>query len=164
MFHWSADHQKMEIIFYNPLNHVDINLKPWFIIKSSKYIVPSPSTALVPKVCGLPTNTSTYFRQQGLGAISMILTSFFRGRLQALPKIWNKYRKHFKSCEFLAVWVDREVLAILTISLQEYPSYFWGEGIRLYTEGVFLCFHRQKSTKFEFLYIGVSLLNRGLVK
>ena len=91
----------------------------------------------VPEVCGVPTNTSTYFRQQGLGAISMILTSFFRGRLQALPKIWNKYRKHWKSCEFLTVWVDREVLAVLTISLQECPTF----------EGVFLYFHGQKKYK-----------------
>ena len=29
------------------LNHVDINLKPRFLIKSGYYIVPSPSTALL---------------------------------------------------------------------------------------------------------------------
>ena len=45
VFCWSADHPKMEIIFFNP--HLDVNLKPQFLIKSSYYIVPSPSTALV---------------------------------------------------------------------------------------------------------------------
>jgi hypothetical protein len=33
------------------LNHVDTNLNLWFLIKSGYYIVPSPSTALVPEVC-----------------------------------------------------------------------------------------------------------------
>ena len=28
-------------------NHVDVNLKPWFLIKSGYYIVPSLSTALL---------------------------------------------------------------------------------------------------------------------
>ena len=32
--------------FFQSLNHVDINLKPRFLIKSGYYIVPSPSTAL----------------------------------------------------------------------------------------------------------------------
>ena len=33
---------------FQSLNHVDINLKPHFLIKSGYYIVPSPSTALSP--------------------------------------------------------------------------------------------------------------------
>ena len=36
----------MEIIFFQSLNHVEGNLKTWFLIKSGYYIVPSPSTTL----------------------------------------------------------------------------------------------------------------------
>ena len=36
-----------EIIFFQSLNHVDMNLKPRYLIKSGYYIVPSPSTALI---------------------------------------------------------------------------------------------------------------------
>ena len=32
---------------FQSLNHVDVTLKPLFLIKSSYYIVPSPSTALI---------------------------------------------------------------------------------------------------------------------
>ena len=38
---------------FQSLNHVDINLKPWFLIKNGYYIVPSPSTALLQIVCFL---------------------------------------------------------------------------------------------------------------
>ena len=31
---------------FNSLNHVDVNLTLWFLIKSSYYIVPIPSTVL----------------------------------------------------------------------------------------------------------------------
>ena len=31
---------------FESLNHIEINLKPRFLIKSGYYIVPSPSTAL----------------------------------------------------------------------------------------------------------------------
>ena len=43
----SADHPKNENYIFQSLNHVDINLKPWFLIKSGYYIVPSLSTALI---------------------------------------------------------------------------------------------------------------------
>ena len=38
---------KTDIIFFQSLNHVDFYLKPWFLIKSGYYIVPSPSIALL---------------------------------------------------------------------------------------------------------------------
>ena len=40
--------QKTEIEIFQLLNHVDVNLKPQFLIKSGYCIVPSPSTALLP--------------------------------------------------------------------------------------------------------------------
>ena len=56
----SADQFSAEIdqlIFRNyilqSLNHVDVNLKPQFLIKISYYIVPSPSTALVDNIVKL---------------------------------------------------------------------------------------------------------------
>ena len=38
--------QKRVLDFFQSLNHVDMNLKPQFLIKSVNYIVPSPSTTL----------------------------------------------------------------------------------------------------------------------
>ena len=37
---------KNENIIFQSLNHVENNLKPWFLVKSGYYIVLSPSTAL----------------------------------------------------------------------------------------------------------------------
>jgi hypothetical protein len=45
----------MEMIFFQSLNHVDFYLKLRFLIKSSFYIVPSPSTAL-------PKGIKPYFK------------------------------------------------------------------------------------------------------
>ena len=39
--------EKRKFDFFQSLNHVDVNLKPHFLIKSGYYIVPSPSTALI---------------------------------------------------------------------------------------------------------------------
>ena len=36
-----------EIRFFNHKKHVEVNLKPQFLIKSGFHIVPSPSTALI---------------------------------------------------------------------------------------------------------------------
>ena len=46
---FSVDTQqlKTEIEMFQSLNHVDVNLKPRFLIKSGYYIVPSPSTAFL---------------------------------------------------------------------------------------------------------------------
>ena len=47
---FSVDTQQLKNAKLNSIteltNHVDVNLKPWFLIKSGYYIVPSPSTAL----------------------------------------------------------------------------------------------------------------------
>ena len=43
---FSADNYDENLIFQS-LKQVEVNLKPWFWIKSSCYIVPSPSTTLV---------------------------------------------------------------------------------------------------------------------
>ena len=46
---FSVDAQQLKngnMIFFQSLNHVDINLKLRFLIKSGYYIVPSSSTAL----------------------------------------------------------------------------------------------------------------------
>ena len=43
-FHQTAEKHKFD--FFQSLNHVDVNLNPWFLTKRGYYIVPSPSTAL----------------------------------------------------------------------------------------------------------------------
>ena len=45
---FSADQMIIQKTIFQSLNHVYINLKPKVLIKSGYYIVPSPSTALVP--------------------------------------------------------------------------------------------------------------------
>ena len=47
MFAVDTQQLKTEIEMFQSLNHVDVNLKPRFLIKSGYYIVPSPSTALL---------------------------------------------------------------------------------------------------------------------
>ena len=67
-FRKSADQFSAEIdqlffgnLILQSLNHVDVNLKSWFIIKSRYYIVPSPSTALTTMLLGLLNRiVSTY--------------------------------------------------------------------------------------------------------
>ena len=48
---FSVDTQQLKNAKLNSIteltNHVDVNLKPWFLIKSGYYIVPGPSTALI---------------------------------------------------------------------------------------------------------------------
>ena len=51
---WYTTAEKRKLYFLKSLNHVDFYLKPWFLTKSSYYIVPSPSTALV-KITTVPT-------------------------------------------------------------------------------------------------------------
>ena len=46
--------EKRKFDFFQSLNHVDINLKPRFLIKSGYYIVPSPSTALLSTIEDAP--------------------------------------------------------------------------------------------------------------
>ena len=45
--------KKRKFDFLQSLNHVDVNLKQGFLIKSGYYIVPSPSTALLELVAQL---------------------------------------------------------------------------------------------------------------
>ena len=55
MVEWSLVNKKLcflliiqkRKLYFQSLNHVDINLKPQFLIKSGYYIAPSPSTALL---------------------------------------------------------------------------------------------------------------------
>jgi hypothetical protein len=47
VFCWYTTAEKQKLDFFQSLNHVDVDLKPRFLIKSGYYIVPSPSTTLL---------------------------------------------------------------------------------------------------------------------
>ena len=52
VFCWSADHKKRKLYFSITKPYTDVNLKLWILIKRGFYIVPSPSTTLIPtKLC-----------------------------------------------------------------------------------------------------------------
>ena len=46
IFCWYTTAEKWKFDFFQSLNHVDVNLKPQFLIKRGYFIVPSHSTAL----------------------------------------------------------------------------------------------------------------------
>ena len=50
VFCWYTTAEKRKFDFFQSLNHVDVNLKPRFLIKSGYHIVPSPSTALAASI------------------------------------------------------------------------------------------------------------------
>ena len=86
---------KTEIIFFfQSLNHVDFYLKPWFLIKSSYYIVPSPSTALLwRKQCIFSLEICTIFYKTLFPLFrSLVNKSFAQGFFSHIKfrKLWQQ--------------------------------------------------------------------------
>ena len=98
---------------FNSLNHVDVNLTLWFLIKSGYYIVTSPSTALKKtKHQGIPSESLTlWWNTQD-------------GKIRSLKRTLNGQRTR-RSLRFrgsllnLVLWWC--YICILTTSLSEWP-------------------------------------------
>ena len=126
------------------LNHVEINLKLWFLIKSGYYIVPSPSTALdlsKTQLCAVHSVDCsrcailiqiTYFllrafNQQclacrlGIGRCSQLLTvlKFIYSKKTTKKDLWMKIKENIRTVK---IW--RNLLTFLTLLRDHSYTYY----------------------------------------
>ena len=73
VFCWYTTAEKQKLDFFQSLNHLDVDLKPWFLVQSGYHIVPSPSTAIA--VASLDVEYS----YMGLGVKKRLVSNDFGG-------------------------------------------------------------------------------------